>query len=413
MVGQDPTVPRKQTQRRGSDTVWTRRRHKPGWLLLPLRAFLGITFVYAGIQKLANPDYLDPAAPTSVVRQMQSLQHSTPLGPLLGLSLHTPTLVGLLIAFGELAVGIGTLLGLLSRIAALGGAILALTFFLTVSWATTPYYYGADIVFVFAWTVLIAFGSGGVLSLDAWLRNRARRDVGLGREPARVSIPAPRLKALCARGAKCGLGDDGSCSRMSSCPIFPLEERIPARTDDQLSRRTVVVTAVTAGAGGAFALVTAGLAAMIGRAVGGTPRRTRAAAAGPTLSSAVPTPTPASTALTPNGTTSAAPRSSSVGGPVIATAASIAVGDAKSFTNPTDSNPAYVVHVSDGTFVAFSAICTHAGCPVQYDKADVAFVCPCHGGAYDARTGRVLQGPPPAPLASIPIQVDAGEIHLG
>jgi len=41
------------------------------------------------------------------------------------------------------------------------GAVLALTFFLTVSWNTTPYYYGADIVFLFAWTPFITMGAGG------------------------------------------------------------------------------------------------------------------------------------------------------------------------------------------------------------------------------------------------------------
>jgi Rieske Fe-S protein len=71
-----------------------------------------------------------------------------------------------------------------------------------------------------------------------------------------------------------------------------------------------------------------------------------------------------------------------------------------------------VVHPSAGTFVAFSAVCTHAGCPVQYDQANVQFVCPCHGGLYDARTGQVLQGPPPAPLQRIPVQVVAGQLRV-
>src|SRR5205807_2574210 len=130
-----------------------------GWRLLPFRGFLGVTFVYASLQKLANPTYLDSHNPASVVGQMRSLQHTSPIGPLLGLSLHAPTLVGLLIASGELAVGVGVLLGLFTRLAALGGMALALTFFLTVSWSTTPYYYGSDIVFVFAWSVIAAFGT--------------------------------------------------------------------------------------------------------------------------------------------------------------------------------------------------------------------------------------------------------------
>lgn len=148
---------------RGSD--WEHRRFgQPGWVLLPLRVFLGVTFTYASLQKLSNPDFFDPGSPVSVQHQMQTLAPTSPIGPLVQLSTHAGVLVGLAIALGELAVGLGTLMGLRARLAAVGGAVLALSFFLTVSWSTRPYYYGADIVFLFAWTPLIAAGAGGVLS---------------------------------------------------------------------------------------------------------------------------------------------------------------------------------------------------------------------------------------------------------
>src|SRR6478672_3490670 len=97
------------------------RLRQPGWLILPLRGFLGVTFVYAALQKLANPTYLNPANGSSVVGQMRLLRHVSPIGPLLGLSLHAPTAVGLMIAFGELAVGMAVLAGLWPRLAAVGG----------------------------------------------------------------------------------------------------------------------------------------------------------------------------------------------------------------------------------------------------------------------------------------------------
>ena len=125
-------------------------RAQPGCLLLPLRAFLGWTVSYAGLQKLANPGYRDANNPTSVAHQMLLLRHQSPIGPLLGISAHAPTLVGLLIAFSELAVGIGTLFGLWTRVAAVGGALLALTFLRPGSCKPTPYYSGADIVCVVA-----------------------------------------------------------------------------------------------------------------------------------------------------------------------------------------------------------------------------------------------------------------------
>jgi len=65
---------------------WSLRRTKPEWQILPLRLFLGVTFTYAGLQKLADPGYLDANNPTSAVHQMLRLQGSSPIGPLLSLS---------------------------------------------------------------------------------------------------------------------------------------------------------------------------------------------------------------------------------------------------------------------------------------------------------------------------------------
>jgi thiosulfate dehydrogenase (quinone) large subunit len=368
----------------------SRRRTQPEWLLLPLRVFLGVTFTYASLQKLADPGYLDPNNPGSAVHQMLRLRGSSPIGPMLSLSAHAPTLVSLLIALGELAVGLGTLFGLWARVAAAGGAFLSLTFFLTVSWNTTPYYYGADIVFMFAWSVIFAFGSGGGLSVDKWLRNRARRDLRLGPEPTSVAVDVPRLRRLCGRGQKCGLAPDGQCTRLAGCPVFPVLETLPAQQGEELHRRTMLLGGAAAGVVGIVALLGGGITAIIGRVLGRTT-------------------TPKANALGPG----APSRSPSTPAPdiVVAAASSVPVGRAISFTAP-DGNPAWVVHPSGDTFVAFSAVCTHLGCPVQYEPSTIEFICPCHGGVYDARNGQVLQGPPPMPLPSIAVKVVNGQIRI-
>lgn len=393
----------------GQSAPWARRLRDPGWLLLPLRAFLGITFSYAGLQKLANPDYLNPANPSSVAGQMRVLQHASPIGPLLGLSVHAPTLVGLLIAFGELAVGLGTLAGLCTRVAAVGGALLSVTFFLTVSWNTTPYYYGADIVFVFAWTVLLGFGAGGVLSLDTWLRSRARQRLRLPPEPAVVPVSATRLRALCPRGRLCGLDSSGSCSRLRGCPVFPVDEPLTAATRAEINRRTVLKTGTAAALAAAGALALGGITAALGRLAGGT-RHPKTAL--PALPEPVSPTGTSSTAPSSNSTPTSPAGSTSAAGTAIGPASAVPVGQARSFTDPVSGSPAWVVHPSGDSFVAFSAVCTHAGCPVQYDSSTMHFNCPCHGGVYDARTGQVLQGPPPSPLPQISVHVVAGQIRV-
>jgi Rieske Fe-S protein len=54
---------------------------------------------------------------------------------------------------------------------------------------------------------------------------------------------------------------------------------------------------------------------------------------------------------------------------------------------------------------ALSAVCTHLGCRVSWDAPKQQFLCPCHGGVYD-REGRVVAGPPPAPLARVPVRIN-------
>ncbi len=64
-----------------------------------------------------------------------------------------------------------------------------------------------------------------------------------------------------------------------------------------------------------------------------------------------------------------------------------------------------------GRFVVLSALCTHQGCSVDWDKATGSFLCPCHQGRYDA-SGRVIGGPPPLPLASLPHHIAGDKLFL-
>jgi cytochrome b6-f complex iron-sulfur subunit len=67
---------------------------------------------------------------------------------------------------------------------------------------------------------------------------------------------------------------------------------------------------------------------------------------------------------------------------------------------------------SSGKLTVLSAVCSHLGCLVNYRKESKEFVCPCHGGKYDI-AGRNIAGPPPAPLASYPVDVKNGMIMVG
>ena len=66
---------------------------------------------------------------------------------------------------------------------------------------------------------------------------------------------------------------------------------------------------------------------------------------------------------------------------------------------------------SDGEVRAFSAICTHLGCIVQWNPGAKQFVCPCHHGMYDFN-GNVLSGPPPRPLEKFEVKLHDGGVFV-
>lgn len=71
-------------------------------------------------------------------------------------------------------------------------------------------------------------------------------------------------------------------------------------------------------------------------------------------------------------------------------------------------HPVIVVHTPQG-FKAFSGICTHLGCIVQWDAGRRQIACPCHAGFFDLN-GRVVSGPPPKPLTEHGVAVVNGEV---
>src|ERR1700730_11995444 len=139
--------------------IQARRMSSLYWMLIPMRLFLGVTFFYAGVQKLADPQFFKPTAPGYIGRQIIGFAHGSPLhGFLLQFVVPHSNFFGVLIIAGELAIGLGTLAGFLLRPAAFFGLLISLMFFLTASWHVYPYFYGADIVFVFCWLTLLIAG---------------------------------------------------------------------------------------------------------------------------------------------------------------------------------------------------------------------------------------------------------------
>jgi len=95
------------------------------------------------------------------------------------------------------------------------------------------------------------------------------------------------------------------------------------------------------------------------------------------------------------------------GGQAIARTSEVAPGSAVEFSD--SGQPAVLVRLQSGDFVAYSAVCTHQRCKVAYRNNQLA--CPCHGSVFNPTSGaEVVNGPAQLPLPEIPIEVRGGEV---
>ncbi|WAS92094.1 QcrA and Rieske domain-containing protein [Nannocystis punicea] len=65
----------------------------------------------------------------------------------------------------------------------------------------------------------------------------------------------------------------------------------------------------------------------------------------------------------------------------------------------------------DGALHAFSTVCPHLGCAVDYDAESQKFKCPCHRSAFGL-DGAVEAGPSPRPLDALDLQEENGLVAI-
>jgi cytochrome b6-f complex iron-sulfur subunit len=75
------------------------------------------------------------------------------------------------------------------------------------------------------------------------------------------------------------------------------------------------------------------------------------------------------------------------------------------------AHPALLVLTDNDKYLAFTAVCTHLGCTVQYRPDIHEIWCPCHNGKYDLH-GRNISGPPPRPLTEFTVNVRGNDVYV-
>lgn len=378
------------------------------WMLIPLRLFLGVTFIYAGVQKLADPQFFKPTAPGFIGRQIIGFAHGSPLhGFLLQFVVPHSHFFGVLVIAGEIAIGLGTLVGFLLRPAAFFGLLISLMFFLTASWHVYPYFYGADIVFVFCWLTLLLAGPAktGYPALDTlwvqWLLSPGQQaryapalSLLLGVDESAKGVPIPNNDVPMTGNAV------QEQNRRGPVNARPNQQQGKARPNQQQSkysaarrskesRRNFLLGTVTGGVG------MLGLA-WLWNALHIFSRFSDDESASTSTATATATSNTVESTATP-----------SAGGTAIAQVSQVRNNSAVSFTLASNGDPGILVRLNDGNFVCYDATCTHAGCPVDYDPSSQLLVCPCHGAEFDpSKSAAVVQGPTDTPLTPVTIHVD-------
>ena len=118
-----------------------------------------------------------------------------------------------------------------------------------------------------------------------------------------------------------------------------------------------------------------------------------------------PTPSPTQTQTPPPSPTSTPTKTPTPTGTVIGSTTQ-PTNSAVSFTNPADGQASWLVHMSNGNFVAVEQACTHAGVAVKYNASTGQFNCPAHGAIFNA-DGTNPQAPATRPLPPVHITVNA------
>ncbi len=75
------------------------------------------------------------------------------------------------------------------------------------------------------------------------------------------------------------------------------------------------------------------------------------------------------------------------------------------------SRPALLIRINETEWRAFSAICTHLNCTVQFQESTQRIWCACHNGFYDLN-GKVVSGPPPKPLEEYDVRLRDDNVFI-
>ncbi|MFB6096603.1 MAG: DoxX family membrane protein [Haloferacaceae archaeon] len=159
------------SSRIGGVTVNGRAHSLSAWFVLSLRLMMGWAFAYSGFTKLTGPEAFSSAGYLVNV----AATNGNPLAGAFAWMGATPWFVAfadVAVPWGELFIGLGLLVGLLTRLAAFFGALMMLMFYFG-NWDITHGVINGDFAYMLVFLAVAAFGAGRILGLDQYVERYA------------------------------------------------------------------------------------------------------------------------------------------------------------------------------------------------------------------------------------------------
>jgi thiosulfate dehydrogenase [quinone] large subunit len=148
-----------------------------GLFWLPIRLFLGVSWLDAGLHKFTDPGWMQGGSSLLAYWQRAAAIPEAPARPAITydwyrdfinflINGHHESWFAVLITLGEIAVGVALIVGALTGVAAFFGAFMNMSFLLAGSASSNP------VLFIFAVGLMLAWKVAGYYGLDRWLLPR-------------------------------------------------------------------------------------------------------------------------------------------------------------------------------------------------------------------------------------------------
>ncbi|KPN30275.1 DoxX [Halolamina pelagica] len=136
------------------------------WFILALRLMMGLAFFQSGLDKVLSGSFSAGGYLLNAPRA-----NGSPVAGLfeaMGSSQLFLDFVNVAVPWGELLIGLGLLVGGLTRLAAFWGAFMMLMFYLG-NWSVSHGYINGDFAYMLVFLAVAAFGAGRILGVDQYL----------------------------------------------------------------------------------------------------------------------------------------------------------------------------------------------------------------------------------------------------